>query len=495
MENYLERTTACEENTGFDELRSWSFGRLALVCAIYALVFVFCMYENAGAITTSVWIASLIALVTYLRKSSGNELKKGSIFLAMVMMIISISCFYTANPYTLFANYTAEFLLLVTFVLLNYADISKWDIGKLLGEILAASVLSVKMIPAPFYDGNAFMKKRESSKNRYIGKILLGLVLAIPVLVVLSALLSSADAVFGNMFSRFFSEIADLGNIVKVLFMLLLGFFSSYCGMRYADMSGADIKVTNHRKREPVVPITVLSLVSILYLAFSVIQILYLFIGGFTLPQGVTYAEYARSGFFQLLFVSALNLIVVLIMKKYILRSRILDALLLLICACTYIMIASSAIRMIMYIREYHLTYDRILVLVVLLTLAVLFAGVMIFVIKENFPFMHFAVAAVCLLYMVFAFANVDRIIASYNLNHISSDKYHHDMYYISELSADAAPVIAEYLENQSSDISRQDKTWYYDYCSKNDITGNSVGIRGFNISRYIANKQFKTIQ
>ncbi|MBO4415643.1 MAG: hypothetical protein J5824_06650, partial [Lachnospiraceae bacterium] len=86
MENYLESTTTCVENNGFDELRSWSFGRLALVCAVYALVFVFCMYENAGAVTTPVWIASLIALVIYLRRSSGNDLKKGSIFLASVMM-------------------------------------------------------------------------------------------------------------------------------------------------------------------------------------------------------------------------------------------------------------------------------------------------------------------------------------------------------------------------------------------------------------------------
>ncbi len=497
MENLLETTTVCEDSSEFDELYgSRNFSLLASACAIYALIYVFCMYKNWGAVTTPIWIASLIALVIYLRRSSGKQLKKGSIFLTSVMMIISISCFYTANPYTLFANYVAEFLLLVTFVLLNYADIYRWDIGKLLGEILAASFLSVRMIPAPFLDGNAFLKKRDSTKKRYIGKILLGIVLAIPVLVVLAALLSSADMVFGNIFSRFFSEIADLGNIIKVIFMLLFGFLSSYCGMRYADISGENIKLTDHRKREPVVPITVLSLVSILYLAFSVIQILYLFIGGFTLPRGVTYAEYARSGFFQLMFVSALNLIVVLVMKKYVLRSRILDGLLLLICACTYIMIASSAIRMIMYIREYRLTYDRILVLVVLLTLAVLFAGVMIFVIKESFPFMQFAVAAVCLLYMVFAFANVDRIIASYNLNHMGSDKYHQDLYYISELSADAAPVIEEYLENHVSDTSRPENiAWYSRYRSINDINGSSVGIRSFNISRYIANKHLRSLK
>ncbi|MCR5322169.1 MAG: DUF4173 domain-containing protein [Lachnospiraceae bacterium] len=491
MENCLESTKTYQESNESEEIcKAWNFGHLAPVCAVYSLIFVLCMYKNSGAITTPVWIASLIALVAYLRRSTGKELKKGSIFLAAVMMIIGASCFYTANPYTLFANYVAEFMLFVTFVLLNYADISKWDIGKLLGEIFASSFLSVGMIHTPFSDGNAFLKRRGSNKSGYIGKIFIGLALSVPVLVILGVLLSSADAVFGNMFDRLFCEIANLRNIVQVVFMLLLGFFSAYCGMRYVNTNGANIKVTDHRTKEPVVPITVLALVSIMYLAFSVIQILYLFIGGFKLPQGVTYAEYARSGFFQLLFVSALNLIVVLVMKKYIVRSRILDILLLLICACTYIMIASSAIRMIMYIREYHLTYDRILVLVVLLTLAVLFAGVVVYVIKESFPFMQFAVTAVCLLYIVFAFANVDRLIASYNLNRAGSGEYHQDMYYISELSTDAAPVISEYLEKQAAKGSSQKyATWYSKYCRKNGINGGSVGIRSFNISKYVANK------
>ena len=47
-----------------------------------------------------------------------------------------------------------------------------------------------------------------------------------------------------------------------------------------------DEEVKNHRNFEPVIAITVLSLVSVLYLTFSLIQIVYLFLGGGSLPEG-----------------------------------------------------------------------------------------------------------------------------------------------------------------------------------------------------------------
>ena len=61
---------------------------------------------------------------------------------------------------------------------------------------------------------------------------------------------------------------------------------------------------------------------------FCGIQIIYLFGGGGELPAGVTYAEYARQGFFQLLVVCILNLGAVLVMEHFFQRSRAVDAVL-----------------------------------------------------------------------------------------------------------------------------------------------------------------------
>ena len=66
-------------------------------------------------------------------------------------------------------------------------------------------------------------------------------------------------------------------------------------------------------EHEPVTAVTCMSAIALLYLFFCGIQVIYLFLGKGSLPEGVTYSSYARQGFFQLLFVAVLNLGMVLL--------------------------------------------------------------------------------------------------------------------------------------------------------------------------------------
>ena len=81
------------------------------------------------------------------------------------------------------------------------------------------------------------------------------------------------------------------------------------------------------------------------------------------LPEGYTYSSYARQGFFQLLAVCIINLIIVLVCLGFFRESRVLKGILTVISLCTYIMVASSAYRMILYIQICQLTFLRIIVL------------------------------------------------------------------------------------------------------------------------------------
>ncbi|MCQ5134549.1 DUF4153 domain-containing protein, partial [Coprococcus eutactus] len=54
---------------------------------------------------------------------------------------------------------------------------------------------------------------------------------------------------------------------------------------------------------EPVIGISITVVLTAFYLIFAVVQIVYLFMNSAGLPDYMTYAEYARRGFFQLLFV------------------------------------------------------------------------------------------------------------------------------------------------------------------------------------------------
>lgn len=167
---------------------------------------------------------------------------------------------------------------------------------------------------------------------------------------------------------------------------------------------------------EPIIAITAMGLLTLVYLLFSVIQILYLFTNNMSLPDDMTYAEYARQGFFQLMFVSVLNVILVLICHAIFSKSTVLNIVLTIMSACTYVMIASSALRMTMYIKAYDLTYMRILVFAALAVLAVVLAGVIVRIYADRFPLVRYSMFVIVTVYIIVSFLRPAYLVARYNL-------------------------------------------------------------------------------
>ena len=184
--------------------------------------------------------------------------------------------------------------------------------------------------------------------------------------------------------------------------------------------------------------------------------------------------------------VCILNLLFVLLVKKKIQKSRTLDILLLTISCCTFVMIASSALRMYLYIRAYQLTFLRVFVLVALFTLTVLFVGVIIKILHERFDLLRFGVAAIGILYCLFAFSHSEYFIARYNLTHpgVSGEI---DTYYLlivtlhQKAAGSSAPSRYQedpyqedgYQENlrpsyeDSAEEMDPEPTWYQDYTER----------------------------
>lgn len=110
------------------------------------------------------------------------------------------------------------------------------------------------------------------------------------------------------------------------------------------------------------------------------------------------------------------------------------------ISACTYIMIASSAFRMCLYIKNYHLTFLRVFVLWMLALIAVLLAGIVAQIYKETFPLFRYTIVVVTLAVFGFGIVRPDYWIAKYDIDRVATAG---DQEYLSYLSSDAAPVIA----------------------------------------------------
>ena len=142
-----------------------------------------------------------------------------------------------------------------------------------------------------------------------------------------------------------------------------------------------------------------------------------------------------------------LNLAAVLFIQSYFKENRVLKALFLAISGCTLIMTASSACRMLLYIRAYQLTFLRVSVLVALAVIALLMAGVIAKIVKPQSPLFRYGIALVGAVYLVFSFSMWDYFIAAQSDAHPweASGEETVDYSYLYTLSTDAAPAIEKY--------------------------------------------------
>ncbi len=142
--------------------------------------------------------------------------------------------------------------------------------------------------------------------------LLRGLLLSLPVLVVFGALLAGADAVFAQLISRTFR--VDIGRVVG--HVVLTAVLAWLAGGYLRELGAGPPAGTGPAVRAPALRLGIvevgvpLALLDLLFAAFVVVQVRYLFGGADVVAAtaGLTYAEYARHGFFQLVWVAALVL-------------------------------------------------------------------------------------------------------------------------------------------------------------------------------------------
>lgn len=409
---------------------------------LYAMFYAFCLYKNASGITYPFFVVGTLCYFFFSMKRLGVPYKKDSIFYVISIVLLGISNCMTNSPQILSINKFGIFLLSFVLILHTVYSDQTWNLPKYCMAILQTMGTCFVCLLRPFGDMISYFdaqKHQKTGKKSNFLSISIGILIAIPLLFLMTLLLSSADIVFAKMFEQFFEAI-NIWEIMCVLVLMTVVFFSSYAV--YAALGTKNVKeeVNDNRVFDPIIAIVATAALSILYLMFSVIQIVYLFIGNMQLPDGHTYASYAREGFFQLLAVCILNLLLVLVCLYLFRDNMALKIILTVISGCTYIMILSSALRMIMYIDRYHLTFRRIQVLWTLAVIFLLMTGVTIFIYHKKFPLFAYGMAVVTVFYIALSFSHPDYWIARYNLVH--EEYTESGRKYLISLSTDAAPAI-----------------------------------------------------
>jgi hypothetical protein len=267
----------------------------------------------------------------------------------------------------------------------------------------------------------------------------LSVLAALGLVAVFLPLLASADAAFA----------AAVGAAVPVLDGDAAGRAAVLAGLGAAGVLGAaflllappepappTVRTSRLRPVEWALPLGVLAAV---FAAFLVVQSLAL-LGGDAYVRattGLTYAEYARSGFWQLLAVTVLALGVIRLGQRWAPGGR--RAPLAVLAVLTLGIVATALGRMWLYQQAYGFTVLRLLVVVCEVWLGIGFVLVLVAVLRRRRTAGLVVTGAVLLLGL--ALADPERIVAELDVaRHDRTGSI--DVEYLATLSADAAPAL-----------------------------------------------------
>lgn len=187
----------------------------------------------------------------------------------------------------------------------------------------------------------------------------------------------------------------------------------------------------------------------VVYVIFFISQWNY-YLSAFTkvLPDGLTYADYARNGFFELCAVCAINAVMLLVFSSFIRRKeggknlieRIYSAL---ISLFTLVLIATALSKMALYIDSYGLTQKRVYASWLILLLGAVFIAVLVRQFWDRLPLITVIVAICVLFFGLVAIPDVDGMIANYNVDaYLSGDLKEMDVESLSEYDVSAVPAL-----------------------------------------------------
>lgn len=281
-----------------------------------------------------------------------------------------------------------------------------------------------------------------------------GLLVAIPLLCIFGGLFILADAAFEGLLKRYFNieSIVTHGIWVVLFTWLAMGFLHQT--LVSSQWESLKIRVQPFFTTGVIEMLVVLGLLNALFLAFVIVQFFYLFGGASLLDlTNLTFAEYARRGFFELVAVAALVLPVLLLADWFVRRDnvpqlrifRVLEASLVIL---LFVIMVSAVRRMGLYVETYGLTELRVYTTAFMGWLALVFVWFLPTVLREHREQFAFgALVAGLAVVLGLNAMNPDDLIVRTNVGRETpnaNSRVAFDAPYVALLSADSVPALIE---------------------------------------------------
>jgi hypothetical protein len=269
-------------------------------------------------------------------------------------------------------------------------------------------------------------------------RVVRGIALALPLVIVLAALFASADALFARAVHL------NIGDAVWHAVAVGVGTTGMVWLMRLSSLRRIETPAASGPELAPVEWTIVLGALNLVLAGFAAAQIVALSSTGKHLLH-TTYAQYARSGFFQLLAAVTITGLSLLALHATAERRRrgLFRALSFTAIALTMVVVVSAFHRLSLYEHAYGMTMLRLYVHIAIVGAGLLLAVLALRIggIGSERPWFA-PLAGVVLLATLFGLnvANPEAFVARYNLTHRSA---HFDPSYLGNLTPDAAPALA----------------------------------------------------
>jgi len=340
--------------------------------------------------------------------------------------------------------------------------------------------------------------------------ILRGVLIAIPIIVIFAALLSSADLVFAQRLQSFIT-LFRLENLPQYIFRciyILIGAYALAGTILHAARKSQDENLVGMEK--PLVPsflgfteaAVVLAAVVVLFALFAIVQFQYFFGGQTNIGvQGYTYAEYARRGFGELVAVAFFSLLLFLSLSAVVKRQDqtqrwIFSGLGLGMVALVGVMLASAFQRLVLYEAAYGFSRLRAYTHVFLIWLGVLLAVVLVLdILRRERAFALAALLASIGFGVTLTLLNVDGFIVRQNVARSAAGS-ELDVAYLVSLSPDSVLALVAAYQDQTLPGNTHDAIGAALVCRQHvSPMGTDQDWRSFTLSGWQADQALQHVQ
>lgn len=507
-----------EERNSFEEARQKQKKNFSLVDSIIALAVFFIgyliscwtLFGNGQGLGMFIILALMAAVALIYLKAKNIPVSKSSYISLCVILILALPLFISADTF-------------IKFLVMSYAEISfiYWfftasenrednEINDMLffDIIKSALVLPFSCVSDIFGAISSFIKRSSFGKKALL--IIAGIAIAIVPTAIVTVLLISADEAFSNLSKKLFDGIfKDIPE--TILYFCFSVPVSMYIyGLLFAGVTHEKKECMTREKNEKTASLfrflpslltcAAITPIILVYILFFFSQTSY-FLSAFSgiRPEDITFAEYARKGFFELCSVSVINMLIIIVANALTKRnenkpSKTVCVYITTLSVFTLALIAIALSKMFMYIDAYGLSRLRVYTTWFMAILALIFVFIVIKQFAPRFNFAKTLVIAFTVMFAMLVFGDTDALIARYNIHCYETGKFDSvDIYMMYELSDSVVPYVIDLADDDDPYVAAKAKEYLKEKAYVLEKRDNAFA--NFNITTYKARKAIEEYQ